>query len=405
MVLINKEKIINQSRLFFNQGRFVEALNYLKDKRFYFFLSNKSSFYKTDFLFLYGAILSYLGNYKKAIVYLKKALSSAKLDKSEIFYYIIVSYLNIDNHRMAKYYFNKILERSYSPFYIFFSYYRCIRKKCGLNISLESLKEILSEKEENIFDTFTNVVFLMLENKFEFAYELITDEEFDGFKNLYFYHSIYLAIIYNLKKYDLVISYFREHYDYLISIEALNIYSLTLIKIGMSDESLKVLNDMLFIRPNQVIPIFNKAKIYYNKKNYTAASKLARSALKIKSAYADQIYFLLSTISYHLGLLNDVIKFTDKITEGTKLYFQAVFNLSLIYYDLDNFDDAKKAFSLIDEKILDNKNYKKWKEEILSSESKHSKILSVKLIIKFVPYIFIFISLAVFFLLYFFVKK
>ena len=107
MILINKDKILNEARCLFDKGKFVEAINYLKKNKFYFFLYNKSSFYKSDFLFLYGAILTNLGNYKKALFYLKKALTSTKRDKSEIYYYIIISFLNLENYQQVKYYFNK----------------------------------------------------------------------------------------------------------------------------------------------------------------------------------------------------------------------------------------------------------------------------------------------------------
>ena len=84
------------------------------------------------------------------------------------------------------------------------------------------------------------MILLILENKFESAYELITDEEFNNHKDSYIYHLNYLIIIYNLKKYDLVIAYYRQNYNFLVSIEALNIYSISLIKLEMYDEALKI---------------------------------------------------------------------------------------------------------------------------------------------------------------------
>ena len=81
---------------------------------------------------------------------------------------------------------------------------------------------------------------------------------------------------------------------------------------------------MLYFRSNLVIPLVNKAKIYYLKNNYNLSAKILRFALKSKCIYQDKIYFLLSNISYHSGLLNDVIRFTNKIKTGSdfkiKLY-------------------------------------------------------------------------------------
>ena len=126
--------------MFLEKGLFREGYLFLKKKKYYFFLLSKSSFLKTEYFFLIGAFLLNIGYYKNAIVYLKKSLSSPHLDKSVILYYLIKSYLMINNHKKIEHYFNKLLDRSFSPFYIIFSYYECIKSNIKLTLPIHSLK-------------------------------------------------------------------------------------------------------------------------------------------------------------------------------------------------------------------------------------------------------------------------
>ena len=51
--------------------------------------------------------------------------------------------LHLSNYKQVKYYFNKIIERSFSPFFIILSYYMCIKSNFNLNISIVLSMEII----------------------------------------------------------------------------------------------------------------------------------------------------------------------------------------------------------------------------------------------------------------------
>jgi tetratricopeptide (TPR) repeat protein len=145
MPLLNADKILEKADSLHKKGQFYELLHFLKTNRFVFFFLSKSSFKKSSFLFLYGAALANAGYFKRSLAYLKRSLSGGFPDASEIYYYLILSYINLCDNDKAKYYFSKISERTFSPFFIFLSYYRCLRYKIKLNIFSDVMQNLLPE--------------------------------------------------------------------------------------------------------------------------------------------------------------------------------------------------------------------------------------------------------------------
>ena len=113
MNFFNKNQILLNAKSKLYNGLFRDGYLYLKKEKYKFFLLNKSSFLKAEYFYLFGVFLANNGYYKRSIIYLKKSLLNPELDKSEILYYIIFSYINLSNNKKVEYYFNKITERSF----------------------------------------------------------------------------------------------------------------------------------------------------------------------------------------------------------------------------------------------------------------------------------------------------
>ena len=227
MNIFNKNQILLKAKSKLYKGLFKDGYLFLKKEKYKFFLLNKSSFLKAEYFYLFGVFLANNGYYKRSIIYLKKSLLNPELDKSEILYYIIFSYLNLSNNKQVEYYFDKISERSFNPFFILLSYYICIKNNINLKISFDSLKEILPDSSEHIIDALTLSLYYILENNFDKAYDLIK-KYFNKYKDYFFYNIIYLKILFKTKKYDDILNFFKINSEYLINIENLFIFSATL---------------------------------------------------------------------------------------------------------------------------------------------------------------------------------
>jgi len=404
MFFFNKNKILDTAKSFFYNGFFFEGLYFLKSKRLYFFFNNYSNKTKSNYLFLYGAFLTNTGKYKKGLIYLKKALSGSYDDKSEIYYYIINTYISLYENEKVIYYFSILAERAFSPFYLILSYYKCIKNKINLNITFDSIKELENDSKESLEDILSSVLLMMLENKTQDAYKMILDIEAAEFKEKYYYKLIFFTLLFQTKKYQQIVDYFKDNNKNIISMDILKIYSATLYKLELFEESKKVLEDILILRPNHPEALLNIAKICYRKKKYTETLELLKKAVKIKSSCKDEILFLLSVTFGHLGLLNEAFKSIKNIKENTLIYFKALFNLSLIYHDLNYYDEAKETFSKIDKQYIPSEKYYNCGKIILFDKEKNPKTDKVNYIIKFLPLYIIIFSGIVFVILYFFIK-
>ncbi|MCK4797764.1 MAG: tetratricopeptide repeat protein [Spirochaetes bacterium] len=364
---------------------------------------SKSSFFKTEYFFLIGAFLSNIGCYKRAIIYLKKSLLSPHLDTSEILYYLVKSYLKLNNQKKAKYYFNRLLDRSFNPFFIFFSYYECFRNNVDSSILVNSLKEILPDSLNIIMDRLTIALFFLLVNKPEKALKLLLPH-IETFQSNYFYNIIFLKTLYLMKKYYEIIDYFNKNIEYLGSIDSLYLYSVTLYKLGLWNQCLKVLNEIRFLQKATNKPLINLGKVYLQKKNYTQAINKFKLALKRSKEYKDYIYFFLSVSYQRIGLLNDALNYILKISPDSTTYQKAIFNLALLYYDLGKFKNAKEIFYQIDKKDLPTGKYIKWKKRIMSSDIDGNKVNKLRYFIYFIPWIILIFALFVLVAFYLIVK-
>ena len=398
---LNKAKILEDAAEKLKKGLFQEGLLLLKNKRFYFFFQNNSTLYKNRYFFLYGALLTYSGNYKNSLSYLKKALLSIHIsEKSEIYYLLIYSFLNLDNFEMVKYYFSKLINRpSASSFFILLSYYLCIKRKIELNISIESLKELLPEKQNEIMDRLTFSIYYILTNQVETGFALLSSVV-NKYHDFFYYNFIYLKLLFKLKMYEETVEYFNINGKFLSSIESLLLYSCVLYKIGLYDQCSKILNEILFIQNNNIKAIINLGKIQNIKNNHTRAIALFKGALKKNVFYNDAVSFYLSLSYQHLGLLNNVIGVIQNISKDSTYYHKSLFNLFLLYYDLEKYNEAKKVFSEIDENKIGIKLYNKWKM-LIDNKKEHSvKLNFIKALISLTPILLIIISIIFFILFY-----
>ncbi len=404
MNLFNKNAILKKARIQLDKGDFSDGLLFLKKEKYNFFLINKSSFLKSEYFFLYGAFLTNNGYHKRAIAYLKKALFNPNLDKSEILYYIIFSYVKLNNHKKTIYYFNKITERTFNSFYILLSYYICIKNKLNLNISLNSIKEIIPDSSELFIDALSISLYHLLDNKYNLSYNLLKSY-YNKYNDNFFYNLIILKTLFKTKKYDDILNYFEKNSQYLINTDTLFIYAATLYKIKLFDQCIKILNEILFIDKNNIKAIINLGKIYFTKGKHILAINYFKNALKkYPDNYKDEILFYLSICYQHIGLLNDTLFYLKKISIDSDFYNFALFNLSLLHYDLSNYNNAKDIFSQINKEKISKKLYNKWEKRINNITNKMKKIKILNNIIFFIPWLLLIFSILVLLIFYFMVK-
>lgn len=406
MNLFNQNEILNQARSKLYNGFFRDGYFFLKKEKYKFFLLNSSSFFKTEYFFLYGAFLTNIGYHRRAIVYLKKSLLNPNLDKSEILYYIIFSYLKLLNYKKVEYYFNKITERSFNPFYILLSYYLCIKNNFNLAISNNSFSEIIpDDSSHEIIDILTLSLYYLLENKIEQAYELVKSYN-KKYNNFYFFNLIYLKILFKEKMYQEILNYYEENIEYLVDYEVLFIFTAVLYKIKLFDQCTKILNEILYLDKNNIKAIINLGKIFYNKGKYIQAINFFKNSLKkTYNNYKDEIYFYLSISYQHIGLLNDSMIYLKKISLNSSFYNYALFNLTLLYYDLRNYKIIKNIFYQINKEKIPITLYNKWEDKIKNIDEKSKNNNYLNKLIYFIPWIVLFFSLLIMIFFYFFVKK
>lgn len=406
MIFFNQNEILNQARSKLYNGFFRDGYFFLKKEKYKFFLLNSSSFFKTEYFFLYGAFLTNIGHYKRAIVYLKKSLLNPNLNKSEILYYIIFSYSKLLNYKKVEYYFNKIIERSFDPFYIILSYYICTKNNFNLTISFNSFFEILPEdSSKEIIDILTLSLYYLLENKIELAYELLKPYK-NKYNNFYFFNLIYLKILFKEKMYQEILNYYEDNIDYLVDNEVLFIFTAVLYKIKLFDQCIKILNEILYLDKNNIKAIINLGKIFYNKGKYIHAINFFNNALKKGyNKYKDEIYYYLSISYQHIGLLNDSILHLKRISTDSKFYNYALFNLSLLYYDQGNYKIIKNIFYQINKEKISKILYEKWENKINKIDEKTKKHNYLNKLIYLIPWFVLFFSLAIMIFFYFIVKK
>lgn len=405
MIFTSKEKVLKQAKEFLNKGLFYQGFQLLNKNKNSFLLLSKSNFLNKEYLFLFGAFLANTGNYKKAIIFLKKSILSLNEHKPETLSYLVKSYSSLEDYKKAKFYLNKLIDRSYNyPFYFFFSYYEYFKKNKDLLIPIDSLKDILSElSSDSILDKLSYALYYLLSNKAENAYKLLKPLQNIYYDN-YNFNLIFLKILFSLRKYHEIIKYFNENLKYLESIEIIDIYSATLYKLGFYDQCQRVLNDLIFLQKSLVRPIINLGKIDLKNKKYTQAIEKFKSALRNakNKKYKDQIYFLLSVAYYKIGLLNDAVNYIFKISEGSQSFQKAFFNSALINYDLGQYKTAKEFFKKIDINKIFLKNYEKWKKRIINNRIKPDLL---KILITLLPWLILIFACIILLIFYLFLKK
>ncbi len=396
MINSGKKKILEKANDFLKKGLFTEGNFFLKKNKSKFFFLLNSNLLKQEFFFFTGAFNLYLGNYKKAIIFLKKSLLSPNLSKSEILYYLIKTYLKLENISKVKLYFKKIIERTFNPFFIILSYYECIKNKINLNVSMENIEDFITFTPNDFFDKLSLSLFYILKNNDNQAFMLL--EPLTTTCNcIFFYNKVYLKMLFNIKKYSKIIKYFNDNTEYLANMDFLFIYSCSLYKERLFNECIQVLLELSkFEKINR--STINLGKVFFLKKNYLKSIKFYKDALKKSKNYRDEILFYLSNAYQKIGLFNDSIKCINKIDKDSIFFKKALFNMSLIYYDIQELVKAKELFKMLDENNINNSKFLKWKEKICNT--KINKKYNILKIVNFIPWIIIFFSIFVFILFY-----
>lgn len=393
------QTVLEEVDFLFLNGKFFDALIILKKYKF-FFLWNKL---KKLFFYYYGALCSLIGQYKRAVFFLKKALLLVEYNlRVEIYYYLIHALLKLHFFEKAIFYFKKMLEYPDKPFFIFLAYYEIITKKIELDIKLELLESILPEKCNNINDELTFVVNYMIKRKFESAYKIL-QKNYPAYCNYYFFNLLYLKTMYKLNNYEQIIDYFIKNTDYLNGIEILIIYAASLYKLKFYDESRIVLENILKLDHFNILAKINIAKILIIKKRELKALSILYPLTKIASRYysyyKDSILFYIALVYQRIGLLNDFLKIVKRIDDESKEFSKCMFNLSLTYYDLGHIDEAKKCFKKVNKDFIPEEKYLKWSKNI-EEKVVEKKFYLLNYFVSSLPFLIIIFSFIIVIVLY-----
>jgi tetratricopeptide (TPR) repeat protein len=392
MILFNKKKILAKARDYLVQGLFTEGLFFLKKNRFSFFLIPASSSIKASFFLLYGAFLIYNDNSKKALAYLKKAYLNQSIDKNEALYFIIKAYINIYDHNNVKYYFNKLNERFNNLFFLIHSYYECKKKGFDVAVDMDIVLDNITNDDKNIYDILSRAILNLINNDYNSAYEIIIKYK-DIYNNFYFYNLILLKILFNCRKYEEILNYMNDNIKLLCNYETLNIYSIVLYKLDLNDQSIKVLIQLCNIQRDNAKYFINIAKNYMKMQKYTSAIYYLKESLK-NNKYINTAVFLLTVCLQKIGLFNDAFKLISKLEEKNKYYDYALFNMSLLYFDIMDYKNAKEIFKMINSNNIENNKYDRWFKLINSVDIKEKeKIKKIKYLIYLIPGIVILLSI------------
>lgn len=405
MIFFDKKSILKKAHLYLEQGLFFQGHKYLRRYIFLFFILSGSTFTKNEYHFLIGAFLNRLGDHKKAIIHLKKSILSPQLDRSESLYYLINSYLQLKDNQRIIYYYKKLLGYNYNFFLIILSSYELIRNKIDLDIKIESLKELIQDEEGSLDYNLSLSIILILEEKYLKALEIL-EEAVKKHSKKYFVNHIYLKVLYFLMDYERMIEHFDNNMNYLSSRDLLYIYSLILYKIGLWDQCLQVIDILLSLEKSHVKSMINVSKVFMQKHKYTLAIKTLKSSFWRTNDQneKDCINFLISIAYQRTGLLNDSIRYILRISKNSEYYSNAMFNISLLYYDLGNYRSSLEAFEIVDKIKINDKKYDKWQNRILKLKTNIPSDAGIRRIIYILPWAVVIFSIIIFTLFYFIYK-
>jgi tetratricopeptide (TPR) repeat protein len=137
-------------------------------------------------------------------------------------------------------------------------------------------------------------------------------------------------------------------YDNLSYVNRINLLKLykSLIPLGVAqakEESINVINETLKITPNNPTLFLEQARVYALAKDYTTAISFIQKALESKSNYVDAA-FLLSQIQVEQGNIDQAIESIKAAIVIDQANPTLDFQLGLLYYNKDRFNDAVVYF-------------------------------------------------------------
>lgn len=91
--------------------------------------------------------------------------------------------------------------------------------------------------------------------------------------------------------------------------------------------------------------LINEAKFYFRAQNYKRAQRLFEKVIQNKKGFAD-VYNYLGLIAHEEGRFADAIKSFKQALMLNPHYTEAMLNLSILYNDMGQYEEAKKLVNL-----------------------------------------------------------
>jgi pentatricopeptide repeat protein len=377
-----RKKILDYGFTCIKRGHFHQCLTRLNKRRLLFGLIPSSRAMRSNYLFQMGVCLYNLGKFRKSVIYIKRSIIYTTLDKSEHFYYLVRGFCKIGNFDQAEYYLRMLLDRSYQPLYLLLSLYEFDCYNRTMPCSPYTVFEQLEESPRSIREKLARAVYFLLDNNLAAAKDILHEYK-HTFNNYYYFNLIYYRILFREKAWDEIITCSDGNIEQLSSYDLLVIYAATLYKMELWNECIAVLNETSAMNRSVPLSEINIVKCQINNRNFIPAiARLKRLSFKYRNHNA--ILSWLSAVAHHkVGLLSDAERYYSAVDADSPYRKKALFNLALLYYDLDDIEQARIQVLRIDPSDSPSQELDKWKNRILKSSIKPVKRVLKRLIIIF----------------------
>jgi len=101
---------------------------------------------------------------------------------------------------------------------------------------------------------------------------------------------------------------------------------------------------------NKENQLLEQGRQYYEKKNYKLAREVLEEVIVI-NPQSSEAYFLLANIFHVIGEVGKAIKAFHKVLEFDNNHTDAAVSLSVLYNDIGRYEDAKKIFNRVNERV------------------------------------------------------
>jgi len=327
-------------------------------------------------------------------------------EKNIIIYIIGLSNLQKGKYYQAEVYLRySIINNHHLAYYCAMLYIRSYRVKNALSLVkyLHGIKKnrVIYEihRISNLhieFDHSNHYINQILLYLNEQKYDLSNAYFENNIANSHFEKELYIQSLFNSRKYDTIIDYFAENYNFLMDNYNLYVYARTLFKIAEYKNALRIFriliksksNTFIFVNSIQFI-----ATIYRYSDSYFKSLQLLKKNFKKCHSMSFGKYYLNIAMSYHAaGLIDKSIKWYELAYKFKPLKSVIEAKTERIFItgtDKDTYSELK------------NIKIKKEIIEKIERKKQYMKIYSITLL--FIPYSIIIVSLGI--ILYFFLMK